>query len=111
MRFIKNWRLKLRYGKIKTPYHHYVVMLDGYAESELTDYDSNVCPQGNAWMSVKVWANDADEAAEIARAIASSIGFQVSKSNHSILVYSTEPDMPPKENPYAYDSKFFPYQD
>ncbi|MBR6042620.1 MAG: hypothetical protein IKP37_08315 [Paludibacteraceae bacterium] len=111
MESVKNWYLKLRYGKIKTPYQHYVVILDGYADRELHDYESNVCPKGNAFMSFKVWAKDADEAAEIACSIASSIGFQVAKSNHTVFVYSTKPERPPKENPYAYDSKFFPYQD
>ena len=34
---IKDWFLKLKYGKIKTPFHHYTVLLDVFAEKEVTD--------------------------------------------------------------------------
>ena len=80
MEFIKDWFLKLKYGKIKTPFHHYTVLLDVFAEKEVTDYNSNVCPEGNAWMGVKVWANDADEAADIACTFARSIGLEINTS-------------------------------
>ena len=107
---IKDWFLKLKYGKIKTPFQHYTVLLDVYAGKEITDYNSNVCPEGNAWMSVKVWANDADEAADIACALASNLGLALNKNN-SIQVFSTKPEMPPQEKPFAYDSNFTPYDE
>ena len=105
---IKDWFLKLRYGKIKTPFHHYTVLVDVFTEKEITDYNSNVCPKGNAWMGVKVWANDADEAADIARMLASNLGLAL---NNDIQVFSTKPEMPPQEKPFAYDSKFTPYDE
>jgi hypothetical protein len=111
MEFIKDWFLKLKYGKIKTPFHHYTVLLDVFAEKEVTDYNSNVCPEGNAWMGVKVWANDADEAADIACTLARSIGLEINTSNNSIQIFDTKPEMPPQEKPFAYDSNFSPYDE
>jgi peroxiredoxin len=101
----------LKYGKIKTHFHHYTVLLDVFAEKEVTDYNSNVCPEGNAWMGVKVWANDADEAADIACTFARSIGLEINTSNNSIQIFDTKPEMPPQEKPFAYDSNFSPYDE
>ena len=108
---IKDWFLKLKYGKIKTPFHHYTVLLDVFAEKEVTNYNSNVCPEGNAWMGVKVWANDADEAADIACTLARSIGLEINTSNNSIQIFDTKPEMPPQEKPFAYDCNFSPYDE
>ena len=50
----EDWKLKLRYGKISTPYEHYTLITDGHI------LDANKCGVergGSAFMSMKVWAS------------------------------------------------------
>ena len=99
----KDWKLKLRYGKITTPYHHYTALAEGVA-GELADGFS--CPPGSAWMAMKTWAASPDESGDMISAIGRQIGFTVTGRVH---VYETEPGQPPKENPYGYDINFTPF--
>ena len=34
----KDWKLKLRYGKLKTPYQHYTAIAEGVAGEEMQDF-------------------------------------------------------------------------
>ena len=104
---LADWKLRLRIWKIKTPFQHYTIMLDGKVTEEM-NLD---CPIGNAWMSVKVWALDDDMAGDMACYIADDIGFKVKDSEHSVLIYDTEPKQPPRDKPYGYDINFHPYSD
>ena len=103
----KDWKLKLRYGKLQTPYHHFTVIIDGFAEKEIEDFN---CPKGFAFMSIKVWAEDYDMAADMACSFAENIGFKVKQSN-SIYIYDTEPEQPPQEHPVGYGIGFTPYNE
>lgn len=49
----KDWKLKLRYGKEKTPYKHFTLLADS-AIGELQSGFS--CPSENAIVSCKMWA-------------------------------------------------------
>jgi hypothetical protein len=101
----KNWKLKLRYGKITTPFQHLTVLADGVA-GQLTDgFD---CRPGRAWMAMKAWATDSDESIDMIRVIGKQIGFIV---DGRILAYVTEPEVPPSEKPNGYDIKFTPYDE
>lgn len=102
---LKNWKLKLRYGKLKTPFLHFTVMLDGIVTDKIDKKFS--CPQGLAWMGIKVWAKDVDEAGDVAHAIALDLGFQPNR----VMVYSTEPKQPPRGIPSGYDAQFTPYSE
>ena len=98
-----DWKLKLCYGKEKTPYTHYTVLADGECGEMI---DGFTCPKGNAIMAVKVWATDINEPTQMVKSIGSQIGFIV---DGEVQIYETEPEEPPKENPYGYDIKFTPY--
>ena len=59
-------------------------------------------------MGVKIWATTYEEAAEMIQEMATEIGFIVSGR---IELYDTEPQQPPRENPYGYDIQFTPFGD
>lgn len=99
----KDWKIKLRDGKIKTPYQHYTVIAEGVVSEEMEDF---TCPPGSAFMGMKTWASSADESADMIQAIGGQIGFKVTGR---IEVYETEPIQPPRNNPYGYDINFTPF--
>jgi hypothetical protein len=99
----KDWKLKLRYGKLKTPYQHYTVIAEGVVREDMKDFS---CPPGNAFMGMKTWASSADESADMIQVIGRQIGFNVTGR---IQIYETEPTQPPGDNPYGYDITFTPF--
>ncbi len=99
----KNWKLKLRYGKLATPFHHYTAIAEGVA-GELSDGFS--CRPGSAFMGMKMWASSIDEASDMMVVIGKQIGFSVTGR---IYVYETEPDAPPRDKPSGYDIQFTPF--
>ena len=101
----KSWKLKLRYGKETTPYKHFTALGDGVVGDLADGFD---CPKGPAIMAIKTWATDADESADMLRVIGSRIGFD---ATGEIQIYETEPEQPPKENPFGYDINFTPYDE
>ena len=100
-----DWKLLLRYGKTKTPYRHFTALAEGSMTKEPNDFS---CAIGPAFMGMKTWASDADESADMIRVIGGNIGFEVSGN---IQIYETEPEQPPRENPFGYDIKFTPFKD
>ena len=100
-----SWKLKLRYGKLNTPFHHYTSIAEGMV-GELAD--GFVCRAGSAFMGMKTWASSDEESADMIRVIGRQIGFIVTGR---IQVYETEPQQPPKDNPYGYDISFTPFDD
>ena len=70
----ENWKLKLRYGKRETPYHHFTVIAKGLV-GELTSGFN--CPKGNAFMGMKMWAESAEQAGDMIQTIGRNIGFTV----------------------------------
>src|SRR5262245_35279887 len=101
----KDWKLKLRYGRLSSPYKHFSVLADGIVGKLEDGFE---CRPGRAWMGMKTWATDADESADMAKAIGKQIGFTVSGD---IQIYVTEPERPPGEKPYGYDIRFTPYDE
>ena len=99
----RDWKLRLRYGKLKTSYKHYTVIAEGVVSEEMEDFS---CPPGNAFMGMKAWASSADESADMIQSIGEQIGFAV---KGRIQIYETEPTQPPRENPYGYDIEFTPF--
>jgi hypothetical protein len=97
------WKLRLRYGKVKTPYSHYTVIAEGVAGA-LSDGFS--CRPGSAFMGMKAWASSSGEATDMVRVIGRQPGFTVTGRVH---VYDTEPAQPPGENPTGYDITFTPF--
>jgi hypothetical protein len=99
----KDWKLKLRYGKLTTPFKHYTVIAPG----EVGDLaDGFECVKGNAYMGIKVWAESVDESADMIQSIGEQIGFIVTGD---IEIYETDPEQPPQEDPFGYDITFTPF--
>jgi hypothetical protein len=101
----KDWKLRLRYGKLTTTFKHFTVLADGVVGKLGDGFE---CRPGRAWMSMKTWATDADESMDMIRVIGERIGFTV---DGRIEVYVTEPDQPPGEKPHGYDIRFTPYDE
>jgi len=101
----RNWKLRLRYGKWKTPFTHFTTISDGIVEDLAHGF---ACRSGPAIMGMKLWAETQTEAIEMTRAIGRKIGFRVTGR---IQLYTTEPDEPPREQPYAYGVNFHAYEE
>jgi len=100
-----DWKLKLRYGQLHTPYKHFTALAEGKMEADSTDYK---CPAGMAWMAMKTWATDNDESADMIRVIGKQIGFTITGR---IQIYDTAPEKPPREKPFGYDIAFTPFRE
>lgn len=98
-----DWKLRLRYGKLKTPYQHYTLLADGVAVTLGHGYE---CRAGPAVMAMKVWAASHEEAFDMVVAIGADIGFE---ANGEVQLFDTPPEEPPDDKPYAYDIQFTPY--
>jgi hypothetical protein len=98
----KNWKLKLRYGKLTTIYKHFTTITKGVIQEE-----SEYSP-GNAFMAIKIWATTYDDAADLVESVAEQIGFVITGQ---IEVFDTEPQEPPKQNAYGYDLGFTYFQE
>lgn len=99
-----DWKLKLRYGKLQTPFQHYTALAEGEVVKEMEDFS---CPVGKAFMGMKTWASSPDESAHMIQIIGRQIGFTV---KGDIQIYEAEPTKPPKDSPYGYDITFTPFQ-
>ena len=81
-----DWKLKLRYGRLKTTFQHFTTLSDGVLREASPESE---CPAGSAWMSLKVWASSADEAISVTRSMGDRVGFEITGRT---LVYDTEPE-------------------
>jgi hypothetical protein len=100
----RNWKLLLRYGRLRTPYEHFTVFADVQVIEANADLGSHAGP---GWMSMNVWASSADAAAEIICDIAPQVGAEV---RGRWEVYKTEPREPPQDVPFAYELRFVAYK-
>jgi hypothetical protein len=101
----EHWKLKLRYGKLHTPFKHVTLLAEGIVGKLRDGY---VCPPGDAFMGMKAWALSDEQAADMIKTIGNQIGFEVTGD---IQIYDTEPSEPPRENPYGYDINFTPFNE
>ncbi|WP_120497530.1 hypothetical protein [Kiloniella sp. EL199] len=99
-----DWKLKLRYGKLKTPYQHYSIISEGVVEELSEGFE---CPKGDAFMAMKIWAEDMEQAADLFTYVSSQIGFQI---KGKLETWETDPNEPPRDNPHGYDIKFTPFE-
>ena len=59
-----DWKLRLRYGRLETPYSHFTLLGAG----ELRDaVEWSDCPPGPAILGMKIWASSHDEAFAVFR--------------------------------------------
>jgi hypothetical protein len=99
----KDWKLKLRYGKLKTLYQHYTVIVPVVINAYIEDFDAQ---PGTAYAGIKIWAKDTEEASEIVSSIGNQTGFIITGE---IELYKTDPVQAPQDNAYAYDINFSYY--
>jgi hypothetical protein len=102
---LKDWKLRLRYGQLKTTFSHFTVLADGMAGTLIYGLE---CLPGRAWMSMKVWAIDDAQAMDMIAVIGQQIGFTV---DGRIEVYVTEPEEPPSDKPRGYAISFTSYKE
>lgn len=99
-----DWKLKLRYGQLETPYTYYTVLSDGDVVEPNEEMQS-IC--GPAILGMKVWATDTEEAAAVIKNLGRYLGFEI---KGKMEIYETDPLQPPTENPSGYDANITPYE-
>jgi hypothetical protein len=99
----KDWKLKLKYGKLATPYKHFTIIAPGEVNELSGGFE---CPKGNAFMGMKIWAESFEQAADVFQSIGNQIGF---KTTGDLELFESDPIEPPDENPFGYDIKFTPF--
>src|SRR5205814_4411249 len=87
----RDWKLRLRYGQLRTAFKHYTAIAEGVAGVMNNRYP---CRPGNAFMAMKTWATSPEESAELVRMVGERIGFRVTGNTE---VYDSEPEQPPLE--------------
>jgi hypothetical protein len=105
MDLLKNWKLKLRYGKLKTAFRHFTVIADGEIAEANPDFETTFGMA--AFFTIKAWATDGDEAMDMVVSIGRHVGFN---ATGRIYLYSTDPQQPPRDKPFAYDLDFHQYK-
>jgi len=93
----KNWKLKLRSGKLATAFKHFTAITKGVLEE-----GSSYSP-GNAFMAIKIWAATYEETADLVESIAKQLEFTITGK---IEIFDTEPQEPPQKEPYGYGINF-----
>jgi len=99
-----DWKLKLRYGKLKTPFTHFTVI----ADCKVLKPNESLGSYGKqGFFGLKVWAEDVNEAAHMTMLVAKHYDLKVGETSD---VFKTDPVQPPGENPSSYDANFTPYE-
>lgn len=104
LRGVKNWKLKLRYGRAETLFHHFTLIADGEVMTPNADFQTR---PGPAFLATKAWASDSDQAIDMIGAVGQQLGF---KCSGRVYVYDTEAEQPPSDKPYCYDLNFTYYE-
>ncbi|QSX32359.1 hypothetical protein JYB87_11330 [Shewanella avicenniae] len=86
-----------------TEFSHFTVLGDGIV-GELQD--GFECPRGPAIMTMKTWALNADQSADMLDVIGRQIGFEIIGD---IQIFETEPECAPSDKPFGYGINFTPY--
>ncbi|TWF54192.1 hypothetical protein [Neorhizobium alkalisoli] len=102
---VKNWKLKLRYGKLKTSFQHFTVIADGETFEQNDDFGT--IAGSPAFFRINAWAIDDDQAVDMVISIGRHLGFD---ATGRIYIYSTDPTEPPGDEPHAYGLGFNSYQ-
>ena len=88
-----------------TNFTHYTMLADGEVFEPNADFHTEC---GRYIMAMKVWAKDADQAADMIVAIGQRLGF---KPDGELQVFVTEPEEPADEQPFGYDINFTSYSE
>ena len=84
---------------------HYTLLCDGRIVQANDEFDTE---PGPCIMGMKVWARDAEQAAEMIADIGPRLGFH---PDGELQVFVTDPEAPMKDEPFGYDVHFTSYTD
>ena len=101
----QDWKLRLKYGRLITPYKHFTIIADGEVDELAEGFE---CPKGKAYMGMKIWAESIDQSADVYQNVGEQIGFSITGQ---LQIYESEPEQAPGENPSAYDIIFTPFSE
>ena len=88
-----------------TDFTHFTILVDGEVVEPNADFGTETGP---CIMAMKVWARDADQAADMIVAIAQQLGF---RPDGELQVFVTEPEAPAEDQPFGYDVQFTSYSE
>ena len=88
-----------------TEFTHFTLLADGEVFAPNLDFETE---RGRYIMAMKVWAKDAEEAADMIVAIGERLGF---RPDGELQVFMTEPDEPADDQPFGYDIQFTSYSE
>ncbi|MBP1856562.1 hypothetical protein [Rhizobium herbae] len=100
----KDWKLRLRYGKLKTAFRHFSILADGEIATSNPDFGTTA--GAAAVFSMRVWALDDEQAVDMLVSIGQRVGFD---ATGEIRLYDTDPEEPPSDEPRAYKLNFHQY--
>mgnify|MGYP003650078038 FL=1 len=90
---------------LMTEFTHYTLIADGHVFEPNAEYATDIGP---CIMGMKVWAADADQAADMIVVIGKRLGF---KADGELQVFVTEGEAPAEDQPFGYDVQFTTYSD
>lgn len=86
-----------------TGFTHFAIVADGEIMEASEDFGT---VPGPAVISMKAWASNTEEAADMIVQISNRFGFKLAGE---VEIYVTAPDTPAKDHPFGYDIAFSPY--
>ena len=84
---------------------HFTTLADGEVREPNREFETE---PGRYIMAMKVWAKDAEQAADMIVAIGERLGFH---PDGELQVFVTEPEEPADDQPYGYDIQFTSYSE
>jgi len=100
---LSDWKLKLRYGRLKTKLSHFTLIADCEVLKPNKDLGS---VNGRGFFAMKIWAEEHNEAVHMIELYSNQVGLNI---DGKIQIYDTEPINPPGDIPAGYDPNFTPY--
>ena len=88
-----------------TDFTHYTLLADGHVIAPNVDFGIE---PGPCIMSMKVWARDVEQAADMIVDIGKQLGFH---ADGELQVFVSDPEEPVEDQPYGYDVQFTAYSD
>ncbi len=88
-----------------TEFTHFTLLCDGQVVEANEEFGTEIGP---CIMAMKVWARDADQAADMIATIGPRLGFQ---PDGELQVFVTDPEAPEEDKPFGYDVQFTSYSE
>lgn len=86
-----------------TEFTHFTLLADGHVIEPNVDFGTELGP---CIMGMKVWARNAEQAADMIVDIGKQLGFH---ADGELQVFISEPEEPAEDQPFGYDVQFTSY--